>query len=197
MDSDEAATTNERLGFLDFGIEGNLPLIGCPTTTAPETSFSNGCESMTETSNSSSAAAKPIRQQGQSRAPFFWGAVACLIFYGALPFMPVQQDFLLRYCCSHPLEYVTIGLFFIGMSTLAFRGFDLSRETSALEDGNDLLLRCKKSGQQQLKRMEFLKKGLLAGSSRLGQSLTGRRIEEAVNYLEEVGDSEHCLLPSS
>lgn len=52
-------------------------------------------------------------------SPMLWGTAVTFAFYAALPHLPVHRDLFIRYFCSHPLEYATTGLFFIGLALLA------------------------------------------------------------------------------
>lgn len=61
-------------------------------------------------------------------SPILWGGLFTVGFYSALPYLPIQQELLVRYFCSHPLEYATALLFFVGMATLALKAFRMLTE---------------------------------------------------------------------
>ncbi|VAX41508.1 probable biopolymer transport protein [hydrothermal vent metagenome] len=67
-------------------------------------------------------------------SPIVWGIVFTFGFYALIPYLPVYRDFITRYFCSHPLEYASAGLFFIGMTILAFKGLQIHSEKTALTD---------------------------------------------------------------
>jgi biopolymer transport protein ExbB/TolQ len=66
-------------------------------------------------------------------SPVLWGSAFCAGFYQAIPYIPVQDNLLDRYFCSHPLEYVTTGLFFIGVTILLFKALGLGKERSVFQ----------------------------------------------------------------
>ncbi len=65
-------------------------------------------------------------------SPILWGGLITIGFYSALPHLPAQRELAVRYFCSHPLEYVTTTLFFMGVTTLLIKGLRLSAEKRAL-----------------------------------------------------------------
>ncbi len=71
-------------------------------------------------------------------SPVLWGSALCVGFYQAIPFIPVQGELLERYFCSHPLEYVTTGLFFIGITILLFKAMGLTKEKSVFQYSSEL-----------------------------------------------------------
>ncbi len=54
-------------------------------------------------------------------SPWFWAAGATWIFYQFLPHSPVFEELLVRYFCSHPLEYILAGLFFTGLTIIVIK----------------------------------------------------------------------------
>ena len=61
-------------------------------------------------------------------SPVLWGCLATGGFYLAIPYSPVAADLLNRYFCSHPLEYATATLFFVGMAVLVMRATACCRD---------------------------------------------------------------------
>ena len=66
------------------------------------------------------------------RSPLVLGGVLTVLFYETIPWMPVQRELLERYFCSHPLEYATTTLFFIGMAVLVMKRAGTSIEKSVV-----------------------------------------------------------------
>ena len=66
-------------------------------------------------------------------SPLLWGAILTLGFYALIPRLPVYRDLAIRYFCSHPLEYATAALFFLGIATLLLKAVRISQERAALE----------------------------------------------------------------
>jgi biopolymer transport protein ExbB/TolQ len=58
------------------------------------------------------------------RSPILWGGLASAAFYGLIHQGVIQHPLIERYFASHPVEYVTAGLFFVGLAMLALRGLD-------------------------------------------------------------------------
>jgi len=65
-------------------------------------------------------------------SPIAWGGVATLLFYALIPHLPVQRELAIRYFCSHPLEYATTTLFFVGLAILAIKAFGMGAERKSL-----------------------------------------------------------------
>ena len=65
-------------------------------------------------------------------SPLLWGGLLTAGFYSLIPVLPIQRDLAQRYFCSHPLEYATATLFFIGMAVLLIKALQLPRERRAL-----------------------------------------------------------------
>ena len=55
------------------------------------------------------------------RQPLVWGGLACLGFYAAIRQGLINSPLVVRYADSHVVEYVTIGLFFVGLAALTLR----------------------------------------------------------------------------
>lgn len=64
--------------------------------------------------------------------PMLWGLGAAWGFYGALPHLPIPQDFATRYFCGHPVEYVSTVLFCMGIALLVRKAIGGIRERRAL-----------------------------------------------------------------
>ncbi|MBD3672730.1 MAG: MotA/TolQ/ExbB proton channel family protein [Planctomycetaceae bacterium] len=67
-----------------------------------------------------------------SQSPILWGGAFTIGFYLAIPYLPRFQDLAQRYFCSHPLEYATTYLFFVGMAVLFFKAIAVGTEKAAL-----------------------------------------------------------------
>lgn len=68
-------------------------------------------------------------------SPFLWGGLLTVGFYALIPYLPIQKEMAVRYFCSHPLEYATALLFFIGLAILGRKLISVGGERSALEMG--------------------------------------------------------------
>lgn len=84
---------------------------------------------MKETSAKAAASAdRPHPLKSWLLSPIAWGGAATLGFYTLIPYLPVQRDLAVRYFCSHPLEYATTTLFFVGIAILAIKAFGIGTE---------------------------------------------------------------------
>lgn len=116
-----------------------------------------------------------------------WGGLACIGFYAALPVIPWQQDLLIRYCTSHPLEYVTMALFFLGMATLILRRIELAGEQSALTQLLSLVGKVfEKSSERLDERADALGREIELRRIETGKSVAGRRVAEALHYVDQM-----------
>lgn len=61
-------------------------------------------------------------------SPWLWGALATCGFYQAIPHLPFWKEEATRYFCSHPVEYIEVGFFFIGMAIVLDKFNWLRRE---------------------------------------------------------------------
>lgn len=61
------------------------------------------------------------------------GLMFTVAFYAVAPRLPGLTEFMRRYFCGHPLEYITTGMFFVALSILLSKLRVLRRERVALE----------------------------------------------------------------
>ena len=91
--------------------------------------------------NSSVRAAR-IQNRSVSSVGMFLGIAATFIFYFSAPrfavFFNGGPEFVQRYFCGHPLEYVTSALFFVGMGILAVKWKQLPHERAVIADVSEL-----------------------------------------------------------
>ncbi len=65
-------------------------------------------------------------------SPLLWGGALTAGFYGLIFGGVITQPLVVRYTTGHPIEFVTIGLFFFALAAQALRAGGLSRERKAL-----------------------------------------------------------------
>ena len=65
------------------------------------------------------------------QSPWVWGGLLTLGFYTAIPHITVWQAELQRYCCMHWVEYLEVGLFFVGLVVLVQKALALRHEFAA------------------------------------------------------------------
>jgi biopolymer transport protein ExbB/TolQ len=61
-------------------------------------------------------------------SPVLWGLAATVAFYLAIPYLPLNREFVARYFAGHWIEYATTGLFIIGLAELIKKVWGLNRE---------------------------------------------------------------------
>ena len=72
--------------------------------------------------------------QAFAKSPILWGGAASLGFYGLIRWDVLNYQLIQRYCASHPIEYATVVMFFIGMAVLAIRAMDVIRQNSGFPE---------------------------------------------------------------
>ncbi len=64
--------------------------------------------------------------------------IATVLFYAVAPHVPGISEFVTRYFCSHPLEYISTAMFFTGLTVLAQKQARLRRERRILTAAQSL-----------------------------------------------------------
>ena len=120
------------------------------------------------------------------KSPLLWGGLASVLFYASLPLFPFQRELLVRYCTSHPLEYVTMGLFFLGMATLVIRWIELSGENSAVSHFDAVLQSVSENPESRSRRkVELLRELLSQARQSIQCSIAGRTVQEGLDYVSQ------------
>jgi len=68
-----------------------------------------------------------------TRSPVFWGLSAAAGFYSLIQLKVLNHQLITRYFASHPVEYVTTTMFFVGIATLVAKWFDLREQSGNLK----------------------------------------------------------------
>jgi biopolymer transport protein ExbB/TolQ len=66
-------------------------------------------------------------------SPLIWGGLACLGFYALLGQSTLNNPLVARYFESHPVEYITTALFFVGVAALVMKVLNLAIQRTGLE----------------------------------------------------------------
>lgn len=72
-----------------------------------------------------------LRAVGQSA--WLWGGLAAVGFYAVLLTQTEPGSFLHRYCAGHPVEYIEVGMFFVGLAALVLKWFSLADQRQRLD----------------------------------------------------------------
>lgn len=114
------------------------------------------------------------------RLPVLWGGVACLGFYALLSRKLVDSPLVVRYFASHPVEYITCALFFIGLAALVIRLLDLAGQFGGL---NRSALQPVPQGGQSIAECNRLLSQLAELPVSLQRGYLVRRLREAIEYV--------------
>ena len=117
------------------------------------------------------------------------------------PDTPARQDLLIRYFCSHPLEFATTALFFLGMSVLLVKALRLKKERRSLRadiiEDQDLANQATDVGRAERLERAIRTHAIRRGHSHFTQRIadicafiqgrkSGQGIEEQLKYLADV-----------
>ncbi|MGE0609724.1 MAG: MotA/TolQ/ExbB proton channel family protein [Pirellulales bacterium] len=141
------------------------------------------------------------------RSPILWGLLLTLGFFtilhsGTVARLPYGKDwegFLVRYCASHPIEYVEIGMGFIGLAALILKAFEVAGQRGlvgqkllpaattadpATLEPNALLVRLSELGRQL--RETYLYSRLKNALEFVARNDSADELEEHLKYLADV-----------
>ncbi len=119
--------------------------------------------------------------------PLIVGAAACSIFYVLLLRGPLQSDLFLRYFTAHPVSYAATIIFFIGLASLGFRLLDIAGQYASI--GRATLPDLTPGGQPVVEVSDLLDE-VEEWPKRVKQSYLGKRLRDALDYVERTGSSE-------
>jgi len=129
---------------------------------------------------------KPSFSQSILQMPFLWGGIACLGFYALLGKSTLNHPLIVRYFESHPVEYVTAALFFVGLAALVMKLIGLIVQTRAM--GSDLLEPIP-SGGQKLTDVPRLLAQLQRAPAAIKNGYLGRRMQAALEFVRRKSDA--------
>ena len=109
------------------------------------------------------------------------GLLMALVFYLVVPRLPGTSDFVQRYFCSHPLEYVGTCLFFVGLGILWSKLRKLSLERLAVERLQDLNEPF--PNQDAITPVRF-ERWLTTVEKQLAGTIAVRRVSDAMQYVQ-------------
>ncbi len=121
------------------------------------------------------------------RQPLVWGGAACIAFYDLLLLGGTQQPLAMRYFASHPVEFVTTALFFVGVSALAIRYVDTLLQTVSLRD---FAFEPIPAGGQHVTESEQLLGQLAELPASVQQSYLVRRLRDALEFVRRKNSAE-------
>ncbi|QDU63622.1 MotA/TolQ/ExbB proton channel family protein [Planctomycetes bacterium Pan216] len=109
------------------------------------------------------------------------GMIATGLFYSMVLFGPLHGTIADRYSTGHPVEYVTVAMFFWALADLLIKFVDLSGERRAL--GYDWLP--PRVGPQPVNVATGLLERIKAAPAKLRSTYLGQRLDKALEYVCE------------
>ena len=121
------------------------------------------------------------------RWPILWGSLASLGFYAILHEGYFAGEFSQRYFQSHPVVYVVMTMFFIGMAALLVKGLDLFSQFVSLDRAT---LGPGPAGGQKTDEVDSLSQRLKAVVDRTSVNYLPRRLFDALDYVRRKGSAD-------
>lgn len=122
--------------------------------------------------------------QGLVKSSLLWGGVASVAFYALLQRGLLGDHFLQRYCAKHPVEYIEVVLFFVGLAALIVKFLDIAAQSHRLRL---TLLEPVPHGGQTLDDCDLLLDQLDQVPAAWQDDYLVRRFRDALEYLRRSG----------
>lgn len=122
-----------------------------------------------------------------TRHPVIWGGLATGLFYTAIDQQLISHHLVLRYCANHPIEYITVALFFAGVMALLFKGLDVAGQLAGLDQ---VSLGSASDGGQSLDDINQLQASLSQTAVGMDGSYLVRRLRETLQYIKRKGSAD-------
>ncbi|MDO5552304.1 MAG: MotA/TolQ/ExbB proton channel family protein [Planctomycetia bacterium] len=119
-------------------------------------------------------------------SPILWGGLCGIGFYAAIRRGLLDSELITRYCAGHPVEYITVFMFFIGMASLALKWMKNRKEGRRLALGP--VFAPPKGLKESLDTVDDYLATLKKAGSVRGQSIYLTRLAHALNFLKFNGD---------
>jgi len=121
------------------------------------------------------------------RWPLVWGGLASLGFYMLVHNGVLSGELVHRYFASHPVEYLAMTMFFVGLAALVLKGIDLFGQFAGI---NEPLLGQKPAQGQPVAEAQSLLAGLAQGGDRRPAGYLRTRLWEALEFVHRRGSAE-------
>jgi|TARA_B100000809_G_scaffold230175_1_gene244292 biopolymer transport protein ExbB/TolQ len=119
--------------------------------------------------------------------PLFWGMAAWVGFYALVHRGVIVSPFVNRYFAGHPVEYIEMAMFFVGMAALALQAFSVAGQYFSLDR---VALSSIPDGGQAVEESQSLLDEIAELPSRLRDSMIARRLEEAIETVRRRGTAD-------
>ncbi len=121
------------------------------------------------------------------RSPILWGGLGSIAFYAWIHSGAPGTAFFLRYCAGHPVEYVEIVMFMVGLAALLIRAIDVSGQSRCV--AAPLLGPIPRGGQPVDAVEELMNRLRRLPQSRQEEYLV-QRMEKGLEYVRRRGSPE-------
>ncbi|MBO7725916.1 MAG: MotA/TolQ/ExbB proton channel family protein [Thermoguttaceae bacterium] len=118
-------------------------------------------------------------------SPILWGGGACFGFYTLIRRGMIHDELVVRYTSGHPVEYITVALFFIGMTSLFFKYLRIAADRRRLRLG--LIFPPIKPQRESSGEVNGYLETLTKAVSVRGESLHISRLRRALRFLQSGG----------
>lgn len=114
--------------------------------------------------------------------PILWGGILSFGYYWLIHRGIIANELLVRYTAGHPVEYITVIMFLIGMAALVFRGLRLGKERRAMEVGQ--VFPSLTGSKEDIERIDGYLETLKKACQIRGKSLLLSRLNSALLFLK-------------
>ena len=121
------------------------------------------------------------------RWPAIWGGLATLGFYAVVHKFFAENALVQRYFASHPVEYLSIAMFFVGVAALVFKGLNVIAQRTQLPS---VTLGPIASGGDKVEEAGSLQEKLQEAVGVGSESYLPRRLYEALEFVRRKGSAQ-------
>jgi len=122
-----------------------------------------------------------------TRSPVVWGGLATLGFYALVQNGPLSSPLVDRYFASHPVEYLAMTLFFVGLASLAVKFIGVMEQAATVDR---VTLGPAPQGGQRIDAVDGLLQSLVEAHAQQANGYLVRRLREALEYVRRKGSAD-------
>ncbi len=120
------------------------------------------------------------------RSPLLWGTGVAFCFFSLVQRGVIRDEYVVRYLAGHWVEYIEVGLFCIGLSSLAMKLLSTIRQKNSLVD---CCLAATPSGGQHPSEADGLQRQVIGGTS--GESAyLPKRLRDGLDFVIRTGKAD-------
>jgi biopolymer transport protein ExbB/TolQ len=118
------------------------------------------------------------------RWPVGWGSLVTLGFYFAVHKYGIDNELVYRYFASHPVEYLSMGMFFVGMFALIFKGFNIAAQRAQM---SAITLSPAQPDGDSVENIAMLQEQLQITAGSGTESYLAKRLHDALEFVRRKG----------